>query len=342
VTLALAVLQLISSLAMVNPQTGFGVGGRQSNTSLGLYRTTDGARTWTVVPGIHPLNAPTISRGVIFVPVRAGYERSDDGGRTWRRSALPNPGSGNASGVQMLDATHAYATLDLGAAAGSSGESLYRSVDGGRTWRFVSTTHTTSTPAGSLPFGCDKDGYGFSSLAQGWAGGYCAGGRPFLYRSGDGGRTWRYVGVPGVGRYCACDTSTPRFFDARHGAFAVVGFAGNGTAKPLTRTYWTSDGGAHWRASTVPFGRGGPVTFVDARTAWVPGTRRGVPNKTFDRLAVTTDAGRHWRIVRPGFDLGQYRLVPVSPTVAFAIDEETMSLVLRRTDDGGRTWRVVR
>jgi photosystem II stability/assembly factor-like uncharacterized protein len=336
VRLALAIPQLISSLVMVSPHAGFAVGGKQTDTRLGLYRTADGARTWTAVPGLHPTNPPSVSRDVIFVPVGAAYERSDDGGRTWQKTALPHAGRGTAGGVQVLDARHAYATLGLGAAAGSSGEALYRSDDAGRTWRFVSSTHTTSTPAGSLPFGCDKDGYGFAATTSGWAGGYCAGGRPFLYRTGDGGRTWKYVGVPGVGRYCACDTSTPRFFGARNGAFSVVGYAGNGGAKPIARTYWTTDGGLHWRASTVPLGRAGPVTFVDARTAWAPGGPK------FRRLAVTTDAGRHWRTARVGFDLQDYRLVPVSATVAYAVSVVSMRTILRRTDDGGRTWHVVR
>jgi photosystem II stability/assembly factor-like uncharacterized protein len=334
--------QLISSLVMVGPHSGLAVGGKQTETSLGLYRTADGGRTWSVVPGIHPTNTPSVTRGVVFVPVRSGYERSDDGGGTWQKTTLPRTGRGNPAGVQLLDAEHAYATLDLGAAAGSSGESLYRSADGGRTWQFVSTTHTTSTPAGSLPFGCDKDGYGFSSILRGWAGGYCAGGRAFLYRTRDGGRTWRYVGVPGVGRYCACETSAPRFSDARNGAFSVVGFAGNGTAKPITRIYWTRDGGRRWRATGVPVGRGGPVTFLGPRTAWVPGTRPGVIRPTFDRLARTTDAGRHWTVIRLPFNLQGYRLVPVTARIAYAISEVTLRTVLRRTDDGGRTWRVVR
>ena len=324
--------QLISALVMVTPQLGYAVGGKQTDTRLGLYRTADGARTWSAIAGIHPTNTPSVSRGVVFVPVRAGYERSDDGGRTWQRTTLPDAGRGSAGQVQLLDARHAYARLDLGAAAGSSGESLYSSSDGGRTWRFVSTTSTTSTPSGSLPFGCDKDGYGFATTTLGWAGAYCAGGRPFLYRTTDGGRTWRYVGVPGIGRYCGCDTSTPTFFDARHGAFAVVGFA----ARPVTRTYWTTDGGLHWRPSDAPFGRGGQVTFVDARSAWVPGGPK------FDRLAVTTDAGLHWRTVRVAFDLRNYRLVPVSRTVAYALGVTTTRTVLRRTDDGGRTWHAVR
>lgn len=320
--------QLISALAMVSPHAGFAVGGKQTETSLGLYRTADGGRTWSVVPGIHPTSRPSVTRGVVFVPVRAGYERSGDGGRTWQRTTLPGARRGTAGSVQLLDATHAYATLDLGAAAGSSAESLYASDDAGLTWRFVS--RTSSISGGSLPFGCDKDGYGFATTTLGWAGGYCAGGRPFLYRTVDAGRSWRRVGVAGIGRYCACDTSTPRFFGARKGAFAVVGYA----PKPLARTYWTRDGGLHWRASTVPLVRAGRAAFVDADTAWVPGRR--------DRVAVTTDAGLHWRVVRVGFDLQQYQFVPVSRAVAYALSVTTYRTVLRRTDDGGRTWRVVR
>lgn len=101
-----------------------------------------------------------------------GKTRSDGGGRTWRRSLPFRDAHGQGAGQPFA--------VDEGAAAGSQGEALFASSDGGRSWRFVSATAWTRRSAGSLPFGCDKSGFGFSTPTRGWAGGYCAGGPPFF------------------------------------------------------------------------------------------------------------------------------------------------------------------
>lgn len=336
-------------LRMADAQVGYAVGGRQTDRVLRLYRTADGARTWTdATPNggtAHPVGPPTtVGRTVVFFPTMVHgavvIERSADGGRTWRASAPICDGSGAGPGpVLPLDARRLYLPIGEGAAAGSSAQSLWRSDDGGRTWRFVSRTQTTGPPGRALPFGCDKTGVGFATLLRGWAGGACAGGPAFLYRTDDGGRTWRPLRLAGLDR-CACDVVPPRFFGAR-GVFSVDGFPDAGPTRALDRLYWTSDAGAHWRASFVPAGRIGPRSVVDGSTAWVTGTPRGSVAKRFERLFVTTDAGRHWRAVRLPFDAAGYQLDAVSATVAYAYGGIGVRTSLLRTTDGGRSWRRV-
>lgn len=68
---------------------------------------------------------------------------------------------------------------EIGAAAGSEGPKLYRTVDAGQQWRLVSVTGPAGNRPGSLPFGCDK-ALDLKSPTVGWAVFQCAGGTPLL------------------------------------------------------------------------------------------------------------------------------------------------------------------
>jgi photosystem II stability/assembly factor-like uncharacterized protein len=233
----------------------------------------------------------------------------------------------------QLDASHFYLPLGEGAAAGSSAQALFRSGDGGRTWRFVSRTSMATDLHGALPFRCDKSGVGYATPSRAFATGSCAGGPAFFYRTDDGGKTWRPLTLAGLAR-CACDISQPTFADDRDGAFGVSGFPQEG-GKPVFRVYWTSDGGLHWRASRPPAGRIGLPQIVDGRTAWVTGAPPGTIRVPFTRLFRTTDAGRHWQVTRLPFEAD---IDAVSATVAYAVVGQK---TLWRTTDGGRSWRRV-
>jgi photosystem II stability/assembly factor-like uncharacterized protein len=275
----------------------------------------------------------TLRRGVFAV------DRSDDGGRTWRESAPFRDAHGQGAGAPVVvDARHLVVAVDEGAAAGSQAQALYASGDSGRTWRFVSRTDATGRRAGALPFGCDKRGFGFATPTRGWAGGYCAGGPPFLYRSDDGGRTWRRQRLGGVPQSCGCETSAPRFFTPASGALFVAGFASNGNGRPFVRVFWTTDGGAHWRGSSPRAGRTPGVSFANARSAWVAAQPPDNLRAPFDRLFVTADAGRHWRTAKLPFDAQGFQLDAVSANVAYATSGTAQ---IRRTVDGGRTWQTI-
>jgi photosystem II stability/assembly factor-like uncharacterized protein len=333
-------------LQMIDAVHGYALSG-QDPDKYRLLRTSDGGRFWTdVTPGggtVHPSGPITILGGTMLfsTTLRPGVfavERSDDGGRTWRRS-LPFRDRGGVGQPFAVDTRHLYLAVNEGAAAGSQGQALFTSSDGGHSWRFVSRTTVSGRP-GTLPFGCDKDGFGFATPSLAFAGGYCAGGAPFLYRTDDGGRSWRRQRLAGVS-LCGCDTSAPRFFTPQDGAFSVSGFTENGGDKPLVRVYWTDDAGDHWRASVPPAGRASSIGFTDARTAWVVATPPGRIRPPFDRLARTSDGGGHWQAVKLPFDAEYYRLDAVSATLAYAFDYADGGSSILRTEDGGRTWQKI-
>src|SRR5207248_2050588 len=76
------------------------------------------------------------------VRVRAGVYAVVRNGRSV--GILRNP-RGTIDRISALDARHLYVDFGEGAAAGSSAESLWRSDDGGSTWRFVSRTDAEGT-----------------------------------------------------------------------------------------------------------------------------------------------------------------------------------------------------
>ena len=341
--LALRVLQMTDSAH------GYALSG-QNPDAYRLLHTDDGGLRWTdVTPGngtIHPSGPITIlGRTRLFsTKVRQrvfAVERSDDGGSTWHRSLLFRNAHGQGIGQPFaVDARHLYVAIDEGAAAGSQGEALYTSSDAGHSWRFVSGTNLNVQARGALPFGCDKSGFGFSTPTRGWAGGYCAGGGPFFYRTDDGGRSWTLRPLAVAAR-CACETSAPRFFTPRTGVLYVSGFAEGGSGKPFVRVFWTSDGGAHWRGSSPRSNSTGAVSFADSRTAWFAAQPRGSLRAPFNRVFRTTDAGRHWQAVTLGFDARSLTFDAVSATVAFAIPEVDGTNKILVTHDGGRTWRTI-
>jgi photosystem II stability/assembly factor-like uncharacterized protein len=336
-------------LQMLDRSHGYALSGADADAYRLLW-TSDGGRRWTdVTPGrgsVHPSGPLSILGRVRLFSTKLGHgafavERSDDAGRTWRSSlAFRDPHGQGVGRPFALDTRHMFVAVDEGAAAGSQGEALYTSGDGGRRWRLVSRTSPSLPARGALPFGCDKSGFGFATPARGWAGGYCAGGFAFFFRTDDGGRTWHRQRLP-VPNECACETSAPLVFSRRSAAASVTGFDTNGSGSPVVRILWSADGGDHWRASEPPGGRSSDVSFADAQNVWVTAQHRGELRSPYDLLVRTTDGGRHWQTIKLPFDSSGYRLDALSSAVAFAFEVADRSRTILATVDGGRTWQTI-
>jgi photosystem II stability/assembly factor-like uncharacterized protein len=132
----------------------------------------------------------------------------------------------------MVDA-HVWQLCVGGAAAGSSEKYLFRSDDGGATWRLVSQTTLGNPPAiagvGNLPNGNAVSALLFLDATHGWIGLTSPGAN--LFRSPDGGVTWIEVDAipPGAA------VQSIAFADLIHG-----------TVTTSAGTWTTADGGATW------------------------------------------------------------------------------------------------
>jgi photosystem II stability/assembly factor-like uncharacterized protein len=102
-------------------------------TLAGLYKTTDGGKSWTRIAEslqdqmIIAMLLDRTKKGVLYIAGRDGIHRSEDGGATWKTMnngfATTNV---RAISQSAMDPNVFY--------AGTNGSGLYRSLDGGAMW----------------------------------------------------------------------------------------------------------------------------------------------------------------------------------------------------------------
>jgi photosystem II stability/assembly factor-like uncharacterized protein len=199
-----------------------------------LVRSTDGGHQWRRMPTPPGLDVPTLS----FPSARIGYLAdfskrlfgTDDGGRSWQ---LVRKTRRSLRGAVFVSSSQALLAGDFG---------LLRSDDGGRSWRPVRVTPRMrfnglavldarhwwldgfTCPNAGKTIGPKLPGLGFAKPAR-------CGGKSYLLRTADGGRTWTAI------RFRGPPPSTLSFVTPN------VGYAWD-VAGGLDRT---TDGGRTWR-----------------------------------------------------------------------------------------------
>ncbi len=174
----------------------------------GLWKTTDGGKTWTLLGfkeehiatiRIHPTNANIAWLAVFGNPFRAGANRgvfkTTDGGKTFSKTLFVNDSTGaidiqlDPSNPDVIYAAtwQAYRT-SWSLSSGGMGSGIWKSTDGGNNWTNLNKT------AKGLPTGViGKIGMTVSPAkpSRVWAViEHDSGG---VYRSDDAGATWEYI-----------------------------------------------------------------------------------------------------------------------------------------------------
>lgn len=152
----------------------------------GLYRSTDGARTFRMVDGyaVRKLACPIVFHPVrphvVYAASRGGIDRSDDGGATWRhligRDNPDRPDSPTALAIDPIRPDVMWAHFDT--YLGEPGHFLVASRDGGRSWTPLAGWPYHDKTVARIIFNPGKSGQVFV-LAEGE-----------LYRSDDDGATF--------------------------------------------------------------------------------------------------------------------------------------------------------
>lgn len=346
------------SIHIVTPLTGWGT----DETSV--LHTADGGYQWSdVTPSIprgkgfsigflplDPINAHTawLAAPNAFgsaAPTSAYIFHSTDAGTHWQR--LPPLHLGPyyyIRSLQFVDRRHGWMLVIRDVAMMSVSFDIYRTSDGGTSWRRILREDPFSTGSGrgsggGLP-GCDcGQSYSYATATSGWVGGcYCglAQQRELLFRTNDGGRSWHRYALPLPAGYRAGGTAidAPVFFTTRVAEMSAYLLARSGV---YLDAYHTTDGGQSWRGTTPLKLQeyDDPGGFVDPSHGFLLDGQR---------LYRTADGGRHWQAlptVLSRENLSQFDVVTAATGfVIESIGASTRTRLLA-TRDGGRTWQVV-
>lgn len=321
-----------------------------------VYRSTDHGAHWADVSPTGVAGQPQVASafgsdqawlavpsGQLGLPLsNITFYGTSNAGVNWQKLGTTAVSGSWIHEMTFVDSTHGWLLISLGAATGSEAVSVWGTTDGGRSWSELARSpmpQMQSVP-GQLSSGCDKNGITFNTETTGWMTGLCGEGKPYLYRTADGGNTWQAQTLPPA----ACQTSRnlgysaearpPVFLNQSFGLLPdfLVLSAGQGARRYLV-VYITHDEGRTWIAS-LPVGDGQVMAAV--RTGyWVI----EVPPNQVD----ATHNGQDYKRISSDTDLSQ------TQQLAFADEQTGLTLTvlsaggyeLLRTSDGGAHWSAV-
>jgi photosystem II stability/assembly factor-like uncharacterized protein len=325
---------------------GTGEADMRSDMSIGdgMYKSTDGGKTWTriglddsrQIAGIlvDPKNPNLVLVAVLghaYGPnVQRGVFRSTDGGKTWQKVLYKNPDTGAID--ITFDPTNpqiVYAALwqtrrppwSVYPPTDGPGGGLYRSTDEGQTWTEMKTSGLPSKPWGRVGIAVARTGGGRILYAL------MSGSKNGVYRSDDAGATWKLVGTDHrvLGRQWYFGGI---FVDPKN---ANVVYIAN------TSVYRSTDGGHTW----VAF-KGAPGGD-DYHYLWIDPTNPDRMIVASDQGAtLTVDGGKHWSswYNQPTAQIYHISTDNSFPYIVYGAQQDSGGMaVLSRSDYGKITFR---
>ena len=246
-------------VCFVNPKVGYAVG--KANT---IIKTTDGGNTWTRL--LERKEDPDLG-SVAFTSPEDGWVmagpllHTSDGGESWQ-PAVPLPGPPGFGGGSMLGPSRLQLHVH------NMGVGVFRSDDGGRTWR------TLGTPAHN-----DYAAVFFVDDQHGWISGDLG----ELAATADGGATWTELPPPLKASFMKIQFVSPEV----GWLLPVRGHQGGPVA--------TKDGGRTWNTQYAGIETYRPLKdmqFLNAQTGFL----LAEANRN-DVVLATSNAGKSWKTI---------------------------------------------
>ena len=276
-------------------------------------------------------------RGVSAVSERVAWAsgagatvlRTADGGQTWQKMSVTAE-TLDFRDVDAIDMQTAY-VLSIGNGPTSR---IYKTTDAGKTWNLQFKNEDPKAFLDAMTFWDANHGIVFGDSVDK---------QFYVLTTADGGRTWSRVPT----------TNLPPAQE-NEGAFAASGtniavfgkshaWIGTGAATK-SRVLRTTDGGRRWQVADTPLASGPSagifsIAFRDAKHGVVAGGDYKKEQEAVDNLAVTSDGGVTWTLVK---GLSGFRSV-----VAYVPGMKTPALVALGPSGGdyslddGRTWKPI-
>jgi photosystem II stability/assembly factor-like uncharacterized protein len=235
--------------------------------------------------------------------------RTTDGGVTWVNRTSPG-----VRNVWDMDAVDANIAIVISSAYPGGDASIHRTTDGGATWQEVYSDMTA---------GAFFDAIKMYDAMSGVVLGNPVSGKWTILKTTNGGATWNQMPTapPAIGIETGMVHGLATFGSSH------MWFTPSGQSK---RVYRSTDGGATWGYSDLPFEQATPgVWFVDANV--------GIVVANNGEAARTTDGGVTWKYI--DFPLG-------NPEIANGVSGfqdnifVTQGKEIYRSTDKGLTWRL--
>ena len=289
-----------------------GEGGVGSQVTDGTWRSAPGLEVGRITAlALDPRRPET----VFAATLDAGIFKSADGARSWRQLDLP-------SAVSRVDAL-AIAASDPKTVYAGTARGVLKTTDGGRSWQATSADLLGKDAGETLEHRL-IEGYVYTivvdrrdadiAYARTWEG---------IFKTQDGGRSWRRIGPKGV-------SVSTLALDSRGAGTVYAGLTERRGEQGLIKS---TDGGATWH----PAGMRGKDLSPLALDPKHPETVFAATDR--DGIFKTTDGGTSWR--RAGLENKNIEGLALDPNDTEIAYATTWEKGVFKTEDGGRTWRAL-